>query len=73
VSWSDSNSVNGFNVYRGSQSAGPYTKLTSSVVTPMTYTDSTVTSGATYYYAVTAVSSTGAESSYSTPVQAIVP
>jgi len=71
ANWSDSASVSGFNVYRGPQSAGPYAKL--ALVTGMTYTDSTVTSGSTYYYVVTAVSSTGAESSYSAPAQAIVP
>lgn len=72
VNWSDGSSVSGFNVYRGSATAGPYAKLTSSAVPGMTYTDSSVASGATYYYVVTAVSN-GVESSYSTPAQAIVP
>lgn len=75
LSWSEgtSSTVSGFNVYRGTVSGGPYTKLTSTSVTSMTYTDSSVNAGATYYYVVTAISNTGAESGYSTPVQAIVP
>jgi len=39
----------------------------------MSYTDSTVQSGQTYYYATTAVDSSGVESTYSNQVQVAVP
>jgi len=39
----------------------------------MNYSDSTVQSGQTYYYATTAVDSSGAESGYSNKVQVSVP
>ncbi len=69
---STSGNVVGYNVYRGSASAGPYTKLTSSLVAGISYTDSTVAVAQTYYYVVTAVDSTGNESAYSTPTSAAV-
>jgi acid phosphatase len=70
---STSSSISGYNVYRGTVSGGPYTKLTSSVVSGDSYKDSTVSSGTTYYYVVTAVSTTGSESGYSAPATATVP
>jgi fibronectin type 3 domain-containing protein len=39
----------------------------------MKYTDGTVSSGKTYYYVVTAVTSSGTESAYSGQVEAIIP
>ncbi len=48
-------------------------KLNSSPQAGTTYVDSTVQSGTTYYYVVTAVSSSGAESSYSNQATAVVP
>src|SRR5271156_450322 len=64
LTWTASTStVSGYNVYRGTTSGGPYsTKLNSSLVTVVNYTDSTVTSGQTYYYVVTAVNSSDVES-----------
>jgi hypothetical protein len=62
-----------YNVYRSTTSGGPYTKLTA--VTPVAglgYIDSTVFSGQTYYYVVTAVNSSG-ESGYSSESTASVP
>jgi hypothetical protein len=74
LSWSpSSSSVAGYNVYRGTQSAGPFTKINSSLETATVYTDNSVTSGQTYYYATTAVNSSGVESSYSNVAQAVVP
>ena len=74
LGWTASaSSVSGYNVYRGSVSGGPYTLLNSSLVTPLTYTDSTVQGGQTYYYVVTAVDSSGNESSYSSQISGIVP
>jgi len=39
----------------------------------MSYSDSTVQSGQTYYYATTAVDSSGTESTYSNQVQVAIP
>jgi hypothetical protein len=73
VSWSASTSqVTGYNIYRG-VSTSSYAKLNSALNPSTTFTDSNVTAGQTYYYVATAVNSTGQESPYSTPVQAVVP
>jgi hypothetical protein len=75
LSWTaSSSSVNGYNVYRGTTSSGPYTtKLNSSLVPSVGYSDSTVTGGTTYYYVVTAVDSNNVESVDSNQATAIVP
>ena len=74
LSWSAStSSISGYDIYRGTVSGGPYTKLNSSPQAGTTFVDSTVQSGSTYYYVVTAVSSSGAESSYSNQATAVVP
>jgi fibronectin type 3 domain-containing protein len=74
LSWTASTStVVGYNVYRGTVSGGPYTKINSAVVAGLNYTDSTVQSGTTYYYVATAVDASGNESVYSNEVQAVVP
>jgi fibronectin type 3 domain-containing protein len=73
LSWNTSTSsdVSGYNVYRGTASGGPYTRI-NSVTTPF-FTDSTVQAGTTYYYVTTAVSTSGTESSYSNQAQAAIP
>jgi len=72
--WTASTStVAGYNVYRGTVSGGPYTKINSSLVGALTYTDSTVQSGTTYYYVITAVDSSGTESVFSNQVSAAIP
>jgi hypothetical protein len=69
LSWnSDASAVQGYYVYRGKQTGGPYTKI-SSLQSGTTYTDSTATPGQTYYYVVTARGTSSAESSYSNEVQ----
>jgi Abnormal spindle-like microcephaly-assoc'd, ASPM-SPD-2-Hydin len=74
LSWTASTSaVIGYNVYRGTESGGPYTKLNSSVIAATNYTDSTVQAGQTYYYVVTAVNSSDIESVYSNQVSAAIP
>lgn len=74
LSWVPSSSTySGFNVYRGTTSGGPYTRVDSSMVPSATYTDATVTSGQTYYYVATQVDTTGAESGYSSEVAALIP
>ena len=74
LSWTAStSSVTGYNVYRGTTSGGPYTKLTASVDSNTSYADNGVQAGLTYYYVVTSVNSSGAESPYSNQVSATIP
>jgi len=74
LSWTAStSSVIGYNVYRGTTSGGPYTKLTASVDSNTSYADDSVLAGLTYYYVVTSVNSSGAESAYSNQVSAAIP
>ena len=74
LSWNASTStVAGYNVYRSTVSGSGYTKVNSSLVAGLTYTDSTVQSGTTYFYVTTAVDSTGMESTYSNQVLAAIP
>ena len=76
LSWtaSTSSDVTGYNIYRGAGSAGPYSKINSSLNAGTTYTDNSVVDGQTYYYATTAVNSNNQESAYSNPPQqAVIP
>src|SRR5579864_2897528 len=74
LSWSPSSSaVAGYNVYRGTQAAGPFTRINSTLETATVYTDNSVASGNTYYYVTTAVNSSGVESGYSNLAQAVIP
>jgi fibronectin type 3 domain-containing protein len=74
LSWTASTStVSGYNVYRSTVSGGSYAKINSSLVAVLSYTDSTVQSGTTYYYVTTAVDSTGAESVFSNEASAPIP
>jgi hypothetical protein len=73
LSWSPSTSaVVGYNVYRGT-TVGVYSKINSGLDPSTAYTDNTVVAGTTYYYAATAVNSSGEESSYSSPIQVVIP
>jgi len=73
--WEASSSSNaiGYYVYRSTVSGGSYTRLTSSVVSALEYTDGAVSAGETYYYVVTAVNSSGTQSGYSGQVSATIP
>lgn len=74
LDWSAaSNSVKGYRVYRSTTSGGPYTDRTQSLVTLHAYDDTTVLTGVTYYYVVSAVGSNGNESPYSNEAFAAVP
>lgn len=75
LNWNASTSTNvvGYFVYRGTASAGPFTKLNSSSIPGTWFTDSSVQSGRTYYYVTTAKDSTGRESAYSNVATAAVP
>ena len=73
VQWVQSPSVvQGYNVYRGVHSGGPYTRINPDLDSDSFYTDKTVTAGVTYFYVVTAVDDK-TESRYSTEVAASVP
>ena len=74
LSWVASTStVSGYNVYRGTANGGPYTLVNTSLVAGLSFTDSTVQNGLTYYYVATAVDASGNESADSSPAQAIIP
>ena len=74
LSWtaSTSSDVVGYNIYRGASSAGPYSKINSSLNAGTNYTDNSVVDGQTYYYVSTAVNSNNQESAYSSPPQQTV-
>ena len=75
LSWTAStgSGIVGYNVYRGTKTGGPYTKVNSSLNVDTTFTDTTVAAGNTYFYVVTAVDGSGTESSYSNEAKAVVP
>jgi hypothetical protein len=65
--------VVGYNVFRSTQSGGPYTALNTGLVSGLTYTDQTVQPGKTYYYNLTAVDGNGVESQFAGEVSAVIP
>jgi hypothetical protein len=73
LSWNASSGVVGYNVFRGSVKAGPFQQLNTALDASTDYTDNTVAAGATYFYVTTAVNSGGQQSSYSTPVEVVIP
>jgi Abnormal spindle-like microcephaly-assoc'd, ASPM-SPD-2-Hydin/Protein of unknown function (DUF1573) len=62
-----------FNLYRGSTSGGPYSKMNPSPLSTTSYTDPSVSAGLTYYYVATDLNSAGEESTYSNQVTAAIP
>jgi len=68
---SPTTTVTGYNVYRGT-SSGIYARVNGTPVPGLTYNDSTVQNGATYYYVTTAIDPNG-ESIFSNPVSAVIP
>jgi hypothetical protein len=74
LAWDASaSSVAGYNIYRTTISGSAYVKVNSSLLGGLTYDDQTVQSATTYYYVVTAVDSSGNESTYSNQVAATLP
>jgi len=65
--------VVGYDVYRGSASGGPYTKLNSTPVPSLTYTDKSVSAGQTWYYVCSTVDNLGDVSGYSNQAAATIP
>jgi hypothetical protein len=74
LSWQPSSTANivGYRVYRSAVSGTGYAPLTSAA-NILSYSDNTVANGATYYYVVTAVDSSGNESPHSNEVSAVIP
>lgn len=70
---STSNDVIGYNVYRGTQSGGPYSRINSTVDSATSAIDNSVFGGRTYYYVVSAINTDGQESSYSNETKAVIP
>jgi hypothetical protein len=76
VTWAASTStpLQGYNVYRSTVSGGPYTKLSPTLSpTTLLYKDITPLSGKQYFYVVTALNTSGAESSASSEVAVSIP
>jgi fibronectin type 3 domain-containing protein len=74
LTWARSSATDvlGYNVYRGTQSGGPYVKLNPGLLANPDYLDTAVLSGQTYYYTVTAVNAM-AESNPSAEAVAVIP
>lgn len=62
-----------YNVYRAGSPGGPYAELASTPINTVTYIDTSVAAGQTYYYTTTAVDSGGIESAKSNEAPATVP
>ncbi len=61
LSWQDnSTDETGFEIYRATKVAGPYTILYTTVANATTYADSTVTGSTSYYYKIRAIDARGA-------------
>jgi len=74
LSWADAGSgIVGYNVYRGSVSGGPYTRINSALDATAAYSDNSILAGQTYYYVATTVDGNGMESGYSNEAQSVIP
>jgi HYDIN/CFA65/VesB family protein/ASPM-SPD-2-Hydin domain-containing protein/centrosomal CEP192-like protein len=74
LSWgSSTSSVSGYNVYRSTTNGTGYSRINAGLVAALTYEDDGVQAGSTYYYVVTAVNSSGQESTDSNQATAVVP
>ena len=70
LTWNAVDGATSYNIKRSEISGGPYTPVASVTGTSITYTDNDVVNGKTYYYVVTAVTTSG-ESGVSNEVSAI--
>jgi hypothetical protein len=74
LSWSPSTSdVTGYNIYRGTSSSGPFSRLNGSLNPSTSFVDQTVALSTKYFYTTTAVNASGQESAYSNLVEVSVP
>jgi len=72
--WKASKSpAKGYNVYRGTRSGGPYSKINPDLVQGLSYKDQDVHGGMTYYYVTRAVDADGRESINSAEITATIP
>lgn len=55
LKWSNVNGANGYNIYRSESKNGTYVKINTPAVTALSYKDTGLDAGKTYYYKVTAV------------------
>jgi uncharacterized repeat protein (TIGR03803 family) len=75
LTWDASTSQNvvGYNVYRGPDATGPYTRINTALDPNTYYADNTAQPGQTYYYVTTSVDNQGVESGYSNQSEAVIP
>jgi hypothetical protein len=74
LTWDASKSqVIGYIVYRSEASGGPFTPLFGTPINDLSYDDSSVSDGSTYYYVVTSVDAAGEQSVHSNEVTAAIP
>ena len=74
LTWNPSTStVAGYNLYRGTQSGGPYSRMNSTLLSGTSYDDSGVQSGRNYFYVSTAVDASNNESAFSNEATAAIP
>ncbi|MCE5186939.1 MAG: carbohydrate-binding protein [Planctomycetaceae bacterium] len=73
LDWADNGEqdLDGYNIYRSTTHGTGYAKLNSSPLSASNYSDNAVTNGTAYYYAVTAIDTSGNESAFSTEVSGI--
>jgi hypothetical protein len=75
LDWSDATApdVDGYDVVRATSAAGPFTRVNSSRLSASAYTDTTVTGGTAYVYAVTASDEANNRSPFSANASATPP
>lgn len=74
LTWDPSTStVAGYNLYRGTQSGGPYSRMNSALLSGTSFDDSGVQSGRNYFYVSTAVDASNNESAFSNEATATIP
>src|ERR1700675_2083824 len=73
LSWNASTSATGYNIYRSGTSGSGYARVNSGPDGVLSYSDTSVQNGQTYFYVTTAVDGSGQESAYSSEVSAVIP
>jgi Abnormal spindle-like microcephaly-assoc'd, ASPM-SPD-2-Hydin len=73
LSWNASNSATGYNAYRSGTSGSGYARVNSGLDGSLSYSDTNVQNGQTYFYVTTAVDASGQESTYSSEVSVLIP
>jgi Abnormal spindle-like microcephaly-assoc'd, ASPM-SPD-2-Hydin len=73
LSWNASSSATGYNIYRSATSGTGYARVNSGPDGVLSYSDTSVQNGQTYFYVTTAVDASGQESTYSSEVSVLIP